>query len=210
LTSPATHWKPGAPSFRDWVFRHRGLIPVPSVLLVILSSFVIPANVRDRWLDLLGLGLMNLGLVVRVWAIGYAGGSTRSYRLRAGRLVTAGPYNYVRNPIYLGNLLVGLGIVFVSGTWVALVVLAIVFSIEYGAIVSLEEEFLTRTFGDAYRQYVERVPRWLPRLRGVPAPVPAPTEFSWRAVRKEFLAVLSAYAMAGAVDLGARLPGLLS
>lgn len=180
------------------------------MLLVALSGFVIPANVTDLWLDLLGLGLINLGLLVRVWAIGYAGGATRSYKLRAARLVTVGPYAYVRNPIYLGNLLIGLGIVFVSGSWVALAVLAIVFSIEYGAIVSLEEEFLTRTFGDAYREYAGRVPRWLPRLRRSPAPAAASAAFSWRAVRKEPLAVLSAYAMAVSVEVGARLPGLLS
>lgn len=97
-----------------------------------------------------------------------------------------------------------------AGSWVALAVLAIVFSIEYGAIVSLEEEFLIRTFEDAYREYAQRVPRWLRRLRGPVIPEPVPATFSWRAVRKEPLAVLSAYAMAVLVELGARLPGLLS
>jgi protein-S-isoprenylcysteine O-methyltransferase Ste14 len=192
------------------VFRQRGIIPVPSVLLVVLSSFVIPPNVTARWLDLLGLALLNLGLLVRLWAVGYAGGGTRSYKLRAARLVTGGPYAYVRNPIYLGNLLVGLGVVGVAGSWVALAVLVVVFSIEYGAIVSLEEEFLTRTFGDAYREYAARVPRWLPRLRRAPGLEPAAAGFSWRAVRKEPLAVASAYLMAAAVEAAARLPGLLS
>jgi protein-S-isoprenylcysteine O-methyltransferase Ste14 len=160
------------------------------------------------WLDLVGLAVIHAGLGIRVWAIGHAGGSTRSYRLRAARLVTTGPYAYVRNPIYLGNFLVGFGVVFVAGTWVALVVLLIVFTVEYGAIVSFEEKFLAETFGNAYREYAREVPRWLPRLRRPPASGAA--QFSWRAVRKEPLAALSAYAMAAVVEVGGRLPGLLS
>jgi len=75
-------------------------------------------------------------------------------------LVVSGIYDYVRNPMYVGLafLLAGLGIGFASDwTLVMLVVAALV--IHFG-VVKREERYLEAKFGDAYRQYRARVPRY--------------------------------------------------
>lgn len=190
---------------RLWTFQHRGLIPVPFLLSVVfLNAPAYPyESVLDVLLDVLGLAVIGGGLALRAWAIGHAGAQTRSYRLHSKRLATSGPYAYVRNPIYLGNFFIGLGLVLMAESWIAFVILLVVFSVEYGAIVSLEEEFLSNAFGDRYEAYRRSVPRWVPRLSPPRSQTPVP--FSWRALRKEYLALLSALAMAGVVEIGEHL-----
>ena len=194
--------------FRHWVFRHRGIIPVPFLLgLILFNAPTSPYGSLDLFFDALGVAVISSGLALRAWAIGYAGPHTRSCKLRSPRLVTSGPYAYVRNPIYLGNLLIGLGVVTMMESWVALGVLLVVFSVEYGSIVSLEEEFLRKAFGDRYEEYRRQVPRWVPRLSPVRADGSEP--FSWRALRKEYLAALSALSMAGAVEVAEQVGRLI-
>jgi protein-S-isoprenylcysteine O-methyltransferase Ste14 len=62
-----------------------------------------------------GLCLVLAGLGVRVWAAGFAGRHTRSSKIEGSQLATAGPYAHVRNPIYLGSVILGTGMVILSG-----------------------------------------------------------------------------------------------
>jgi protein-S-isoprenylcysteine O-methyltransferase Ste14 len=79
----------------------------------------------------------------------------------ATALVTAGPYRFTRNPIYIGFVLVyfGLSIVLTS-MWVLLLLFPVLVMLHRG-VVKREEAYLERQFGDAYRAYKARVPRWL-------------------------------------------------
>lgn len=79
--------------------------------------------------------------------------------------VASGPYQYSRNPMYLGGtgVLLGLGLILQS---VAIVVLAAVFVLLAHAFVVLyEERGLARRFGASYQRYRESVPRWIPTVR---------------------------------------------
>lgn len=80
---------------------------------------------------------------------------------RPPALVTAGPYRFTRNPIYIGFVLVyfGLSIVLTS-VWILLLLFPVLLILQRG-VVQREEAYLERKFGDAYRAYAERVPRWL-------------------------------------------------
>jgi protein-S-isoprenylcysteine O-methyltransferase Ste14 len=76
-------------------------------------------------------------------------------------LVTAGPFRYSRNPIYVALTLLYLGVAFLVNTlWILLLVVPVLVVIRYG-VIAREEAYLTRKFGDAYHQYTTQVRRWL-------------------------------------------------
>jgi protein-S-isoprenylcysteine O-methyltransferase Ste14 len=145
------------------VFKNRGaLLAAPALLLV---AFGKPSAASI----LLGLPLALAGEAIRCWAVGYSGTTTRAANVTAPSLVTAGPYAYVRNPLYLGNFVTAagfalaftgrnspldrLGLITASlGTMLAV----------YATIVPHEERYLRATFGARYDEYASRVPRALP------------------------------------------------
>lgn len=76
-------------------------------------------------------------------------------------LVTEGPFRYSRNPIYVVLTLLYLGVAFlVNAWWILVLVVPALVVIRYG-VIAREEAYLTRKFGDAYRQYTAQVRRWL-------------------------------------------------
>ena len=152
---------------RAVVFKNRGaLLALPAVALALLGR---PTALSTA----VGLPLAFAGEAIRCWAVGYSGVTTRADQVTAHRLATAGPYAYVRNPLYAGNLLTGLGfgIAFTGGlsplkrTLLVGAGLAAISSV-YGTIVPLEEAYLERKFGSEYTDYQNVVPRWIPQ----PAP----------------------------------------
>jgi len=147
-------------TFRSFVFGRRGeLLALPAVVLAALGK---PSALSIAT----GLPLAFLGEAVRMWAVGYSGVTTRGDKVTAPRLITAGPYAYVRNPLYVGNLLTAAGFAWAftgrnrAGTRALLVggsLLAV-----YATIVPHEEDYLRQTFGQAFDDYVARVPRIVP------------------------------------------------
>ena len=102
-------------------------------------------------------------LLYGVWRFAADGRGTPSPTAPTERLVIAGPYRYVRNPMYLavGAVILGQVLLFYSP---ALVVYALAFSVAVVTFVKFyEEPTLQRTFGDEYSDYRSRVPGWWPR-----------------------------------------------
>jgi protein-S-isoprenylcysteine O-methyltransferase Ste14 len=151
--------------FSSFVFGKRGeLLALPALVLAVAgkpSAFSIAA----------GLPVAFAGEVMRMWAVGYSGVTTRGDTVTAPALVTAGPYAYVRNPLYVGNFVTaaGFAIAFTgrnsAPVRAALVggSLAVMAGI-YGVIVPHEERYLRETFGPAFDDYAARVPRVVPAL----------------------------------------------
>ncbi|SRR5665213_1756394 len=151
--------------FDAFVFGNRGaLLALPAIVLAALgkpSAFSIAT----------GLPLAFAGEAVRMWAVGYSGVTTRGDTVTAPALVTAGPYAYVRNPLYVGNFLTAAGFALAftgknsAPVRLALVggALAAMFGV-YAIIVPHEEAYLRETFGEAFEEYVARVPRVVPAL----------------------------------------------
>ena len=76
-------------------------------------------------------------------------------------LVVAGPYAFTRNPIYIGFVLAYFGLaIMLTSLWLLLLLIPVLAVLQRG-VVEREEAYLERQFGDAYRKYQSRVPRWL-------------------------------------------------
>ncbi len=167
---------------REFFFKYRSYTPIPLALLIIY--FAQPALP----FILAGTICLVVGEAIRFWAVSYAGGVTRTRQVGAPSLCTAGPFRYVRNPLYLGNMLMYTGIVLIAGAPSLLAMLIttwLFFIVQYLLIISLEEETLTNLFGEAYLNYQRHVPRLIPRLRGhkIP-PSPKPASF-WKTLNTE-------------------------
>jgi len=151
--------------FSAFVFGKRGeLLALPAVVLAAAgkpSAFSIAA----------GLPLAFAGETVRMWAVGYSGVTTRGDTVTAPALVTAGPYAYVRNPLYTGNFLTaaGFAIAFTGKNSAPVRVALVAGSLAamagiYAVIIPHEERYLRETFGPAFDDYAARVPRLVPAL----------------------------------------------
>ncbi len=79
-------------------------------------------------------------------------------------LCTSGPYAHLRNPFYLGNFLIGIGICLMIDEWYAYVLFAASYAFVYSMVIPYEEHFLEEKFGKAYADYQAATPRLFPRL----------------------------------------------
>src|SRR5439155_5001311 len=137
----------------------------------------------DHWLDGLGIVLALAGQSVRAAASGYARvmRSGKDRQVYAERLITEGLFRHSRNPLYLGNLLILLGLFVIhNNPWVYAIGIPFFF-LAYSAMVRAEEAYLRNRFGAEYEKYCRRVSRWLPHLRNPGGSVRG-LRFSWRRV----------------------------
>jgi protein-S-isoprenylcysteine O-methyltransferase len=111
-----------------------------------------------------GIGLMWLGILLRVWAIRTLGRFFRSVVMiqRDHALVTSGPYRLLRHPSYAGALLTGLGAGVVVGNWFSLAAFVLLPLIGYLRRIQIEEVALAEGLGDAYHNYAAGSRRLLP------------------------------------------------
>lgn len=111
------------------------------------------------------------GELIRIWSVSFAGSETRTTSAVGGTyLVTQGPYSVVRNPLYIGNILlyVGIGIMSMS-LFPYLQIFALFFFIfQYYCIILAEEEFLQNKFGEVFSVYKKCVNRFLPSFNKLP------------------------------------------
>lgn len=160
---------PDSEQLRAFVFKNRGLLlAMPAVALAACGR---PSASSIA----LGLPLAIAGELVRCWAVGYSGETTRGDVVTAPELVTAGPYAHVRNPLYLGNFMTaaGFAIAFTgrnspAARWTLIAGSLTSMLAVYATIVPHEETFLRSQFGDAFEEYCARVPRLVPQLNPAP------------------------------------------
>jgi protein-S-isoprenylcysteine O-methyltransferase Ste14 len=143
------------------LFRHRGWLPVPFLLVPLLAH-----GTPDAMNWILGLLLIALGEAIRLSGVAAAGTVTRRRSRTVQRLVTYGVFAWMRNPLYVGNFLIWMGFTVISGVLWFIPVAIVLFAIEYTLIVRYEEGVLESIFDDEYLRYQARTPRWLPRPPG--------------------------------------------
>ncbi len=169
---------------RDFFFRNRGYIPIP--LAIIILTF---ASIKIELLPI-GVILVVTGELLRLNGVRYAGGETRTLKVGASVLCSSGPFAYLRNPLYLGNVIIYAGMVLIAGgefVWILLPTTLTFFFLEYGLIISLEEETLRKKFNEEYGEYLSMVPRLIPRVtpwKGGSETVPMTTKKTLRTEKR--------------------------
>ncbi len=142
--------------------------PLPPVTLIaslmlswlIMQFFPLGELPIDSWW---GIALIGAGLVLFMWAIPLfkKHATTIEPRGTPSALIAEGPYKFSRNPIYVGYILIALGIVVLVNDWVMLIAPLVFLSVVNWVVIPYEEEMLDAELGDAYRSYRARVRRWL-------------------------------------------------
>ena len=160
-----------------WLFTQRSWLPLPiaAALLFIPAAPSITVSTRLLWSGVL---IVASGEALRLWAVHHIGVISRTRSDRLGPLVATGPFSLVRNPLYLGNILLWVGFAVSARLLWIVPLVALLLAFEYHAIVRWEERLLETRLGDGYRAYAARVSRWIPSLRA-PAQLVTTARFSW-------------------------------
>jgi protein-S-isoprenylcysteine O-methyltransferase Ste14 len=191
-------------SVGEVLFRLRGVVPLP----LLAAGFVL--GQPDLRSVAIGVGMAAMGEGIRMWAVAHIGSRSRTRGGQVGVLVIRGPFARCRNPLYLGNLLIGAGIVVALQVPLLVPIFVALFFVHYGLIVSWEERRLEAEHGAVYRAYRAQVPRWFPTPRRIPADVAeaasAAAPFgAWAVLRSERSTLVVWVVLFGAVGVFAAL-----
>lgn len=144
----------------ETLFRFRDYTPIPFVIAIMVFAKA------DQQSLLVGSLLMVLGEIVRVIGVSYIGGVSRTKTYSTGqKLITGGPFSHVRNPLYIGNFFLSVGIVVLSNVHLYFTLgFILMFMVQYIPIVNWEENNLRNVFGKEFDDYTAKVPRWFPSI----------------------------------------------
>ncbi len=134
---------------------------------VLVDFFTFPVDIIPQPYNLVGILLIPIGMLLVIWAnytllhIGKIGLRNREPMQRPSNLVLVGPFRFTRNPIYLGCLLMMLGLVIVWSSVVTAFFLILVYIVFRYKFIKREEVILEEEFGEEYRDFKKRVGRWV-------------------------------------------------
>ena len=159
------------------LFRWRSYLPLIFLLTLIpaywdLKAVGTPTANSLSW-GITCFTLAFAGLLIRALTIGYTPLRTSGRNTKkqlADKLNTDGIYSLVRNPLYLGNFFMVIGVMLYVGIWYAPLIYALGFWLYYERIIFAEESYLRGKFGDEYISWADHTPAFWPRLHGWRAP----------------------------------------
>ena len=169
----------------DWIFRksfaYRGyayILPFGLMAIITYAEWE-----QDIILWPLGFAILIPGILIRLWATKHIG-RRMSWIKKDKKLVKTGPYAMARNPLYVGNLMIVVGLsIFSELAWFLPLVFSYFF-ILYHLVILHEERKLSERWGEEYSAYLKAVPRWIPKIKHVPDF--AEGDFKWiQALRSE-------------------------
>lgn len=168
-------------SLGNFLFRNRnGIFPL-FYLMLFVPSWEVFSNPLIAMI--IGFSITIIGQLVRVTTIGLVyiirGGKDR--RVYAEDLVTTGIFAHCRNPLYVGNILILVGLGIASNSLLFMAAFTPLFLLFWQAIVLAEENYLRNKFGQQYDEYCRRVNRWLINFKGIVKTFNS-MEFKWRRV----------------------------
>jgi protein-S-isoprenylcysteine O-methyltransferase Ste14 len=136
--------------------KEKRLANAPSLIMLIAFFYTVflPLQPSEPWLYS-GLTIYLLGIVFTIVAVQNFATSPK------GMVITKGLYSFSRNPMFIGMLLMDIGLGIVSSSWVYLLLAAMLIISLNAAVLPAEERYLLHRYGDDYRKYRKRTPRWI-------------------------------------------------
>lgn len=153
------------------LFQWRNYTIIPAMMILLLFSATTPRSAT------VGTLLIMLGLIARVYTVAFMADDSADGP-GADQLITSGPFAIVRNPLYISNLIITLGVVFYSGVVILGTLVLAFFIFQYHCITKYEESSLLAKFGDEYQRYMDRVPAWVPLKVPIADDFPVPPSIS--------------------------------
>lgn len=192
------------------LFRWRSFVLlafVPAIIWATTQGEQVEHVIGDFWgevFELSAIGLVVLGELIRILTVGFVPAGTSGRNTGAGqvasRLNTTGAYAMVRNPLYLGNCMMYVGIALFSQSVMLALVMALVLLPYYERIIAAEESFLLDKFGSDYASWAARTPAFIPRLSQWQRP---DMPFSWLSViKREHASIYGAIVALFLVEMG--------
>ena len=146
------------------------------IAMALYAWYAPPSFVEETWLDTFvdAFGVLNLlaCVLLRVWTLSYVEKCPLWSQRKPERLITGGPYAYIRHPVYVGNFLASVGLIFLTDAYVLLPVLFGLAMFQHRVVVGTEERLLQSIFGRVFTDYRGSVPAY------VPSGIPRLTDFS--------------------------------
>ncbi|MDA3943364.1 MAG: isoprenylcysteine carboxylmethyltransferase family protein [Bacteroidetes bacterium] len=158
----------------NWLFRHRGELPVVLFILAIPVVYFTPTT----WLSadaqiiitIVAVFLSVLGFIIRAISIGTTPKGTSGRNTKEGQVAeslnTSGIYSLMRHPLYVGNYFMWIGIVLFTFNFSFVVIISLAFWLYYERIMFAEERFLEKKFGASYLEWSLSTPAFIPCIRG--------------------------------------------
>ncbi len=155
----------------QWLFRWRSYLPLAIIIIIIPAmrgfSYPFGLHIYDLDWEMFCLFISFFGLFIRGYTIGYVPKNTSGRNTKhqiADKLNTKGIYSITRNPLYLGNFFMMLGVVMFVRCWWVTVIYILAFWLYYERIIMAEESFLKDKFGKEYEEYTNRTPVFIPNF----------------------------------------------
>ena len=159
-----------------WLFKYRGVLPLIifaiGAFLYIRNesnpeSWILEGRKQDIYYEFSCLIISLFGFLIRVYTVGYSPNNTsgrNTKRQVADELNTKGIYSIVRNPLYVGNFFMWLGIAMLTGNFWFIVAFTMFYFLYYERIIFTEEQYLKKKFGDTYIQWAKNTPVIIPKF----------------------------------------------
>lgn len=169
------------PKFNLEKIVYRWRVRAGSIGLILAIIFAKP----DLTSFLTGLGICFLGLLIRTWSAGHL--------RKEKKLAISGPYQYTRNPLYLGNFVIGISVAFASRSWWVLGYFAAYFLLFYPLAIKREMKRMKELFPHEYDEYKKKAPLFFPTWKSFS--LSGKNKFSWKLFRKnkEWRALIGAF-----------------
>ena len=153
------------------LFRWRSFLPMALIPLLVMTvvdkRLPFGSHFAHEFIEYFALGVSFVGLFIRIYTVGHTPAQTSGRNTKsqvAETLNTTGIYSIVRHPLYLGNYLIGLGIVMVPAVWWLVVIYTLSFWLYYERIMFAEEAFLRNRFGEAFSEWAAVTPAFIPNV----------------------------------------------